>query len=235
MDAHSAMVIMKGLIYVLNLRKSEMKVHHLPGMGYDSNIFLVDGDEPFLVDAGTGSNREAVLAWLSETMDAESIERIILTHRHYDHVGGAAALSRALGARVMMHELDAAPVRDGDTRGTRAIMFGKEMEAVKVETLKEGNRVTSGDREFMVLHTPGHSIGSMTLFCEEDGTLISGDTVFIGGVGRWDLPTGDRGELVDSIRKLIQLDPKDLYPGHGPCSEGDARRHLRDALRYLGE
>ena len=225
----------KEVIYILNLRKLEMRIHHLPGRGYDSNIFLVNGDEPFLVDAGTGINGKTVLAWIREIVDEERIGRIILTHRHHDHVGGAAELSRTLGARVLIHERDAAPVENGDSKGTLGDMFGAEMEAVKVDTLSEGDIVSTGDGDFIVLHTPGHSTGSLALFCKEEGTLISGDTVFVGGVGRWDLPTGNLSELVASIKRLLDLEVKDLYPGHGPCGKGDARRHLRDALGTLGE
>ena len=114
-------------------------------------------------------------------------------------------------------------------------MFGREMEAVPVEPLAEGEVISSGRRDYAVVHTPGHTMGSLALFCEEDGALISGDTVFVGGVGRWDLPTGDMYELMGSIRRLLELEPTDLYPGHGPCGMGDARHHLRDALRCLGE
>ncbi len=212
-----------------------MSIHHLPGVGFDSNIFLVNGDEPFLVDTGTGSNNGAVLDWIGEMIETERIEHIILTHRHYDHVGGAAGLSSALGADVLMHELDAPPVKSGDAWGTQAIMFGRDMEAVEVKTLKEGDRIPCGNGDFEVLHTPGHTIGSIALYCREEGALISGDTVFVGGVGRWDLPTGNRSELGRSLRKLLELDMDDLYPGHGPCGKGNARRHLTDALGCSGE
>jgi glyoxylase-like metal-dependent hydrolase (beta-lactamase superfamily II) len=225
----------KEVIYILNLRKNEMKVHHLPGRGYDSNIFLVDGDEPFLVDTGTGSNGEAVLSWIEGLVDKECIGRIILTHRHHDHVGGVATLSRELNARVLIHESDAEPVLNGDANGTLGSMFGEGMEPVEAEMLVEGDTISSGEKEFKVIHKPGHTIGSISLFCEEEGTLISGDTLFVGGVGRWDLPTGDLEDLIGSLKRLLSLEAVDLFPGHGPCGMGDAGRHLRDALRNLGE
>lgn len=212
-----------------------MSVHHFIGRGLDSNIFLVTGEDSFLVDAGTGSNTEAILAWIDEVVGATNIERIILTHRHYDHVGGAARLSEALGASVHIHELDAEPVAKGDKWGTQASMFGEVMEAVEVEAIREGDIITTGEKEFLVIHTPGHSIGSISLFCQEIGELISGDTIFAGGVGRWDLPTGNFRQLVYSLKRLERLEPVDLYPGHGPCGKGNALWHLRDALGSLGE
>lgn len=212
-----------------------MNVHHLPGRGFDSNIFLVTGEDPFLIDTGTGSNTQSVLDWIEELMDIKNIGRIILTHRHYDHVGGAAKLARALGATVLIHELDADPIANGDSWGTQASMFGEAMEAVEVESLNEGDIISTGDRDFLILHTPGHSVGSLSLFCEGDGTLISGDTVFVGGVGRWDLPTGNFEDLIGSLRRLGGLEVADLYPGHGPCAKGNALWHLRDALGCLGE
>jgi hydroxyacylglutathione hydrolase len=212
-----------------------MTIHYLSGKGLDSNIFMVDGRRPFLVDAGTGQNTDSILHSLGEVMDMDSLDRIILTHRHYDHVGGAAELRRRLGAMVYIHELDAQPVRMGDDWGTQSKMFGFAMEPVEVETLQEGAIVSTGDRDFEVLHTPGHSAGSIALFCERDGSLIAGDTVFVGGVGRWDLPSGDYPQLVNSLRRLAGLKAVDLYPGHGPCGLNDAQRHIRDALRCLGE
>jgi hydroxyacylglutathione hydrolase len=225
----------KGLIYLLKLQNSEMNVHHLPGRGFDSNIFLVTGEDPFLIDAGTGANTQSVLDWIEKLVDSMNIGRIILTHRHYDHVGGAAKLARALGATVLIHELDAGPIANGDSWGTQASMFGEAMEAVEVESLKEGDIISTGERDFLIMHTPGHSVGSLSLFCEGDGTLISGDTVFVGGVGRWDLPTGDYDDLIGSLIRLERLEVKDLYPGHGPCAKGNALWHLRDALECLGE
>ncbi|HUV24334.1 MAG TPA: MBL fold metallo-hydrolase [Methanomassiliicoccales archaeon] len=225
----------KGLIYFLKLQNSEMNVHHLPGRGFDSNIFLVTGEDPFLIDAGSGDYTRSVLDWIEGLVDSKNIGRIILTHRHYDHVGGAAKLARALDATVLIHELDADPVANGDSWGTQASMFGEIMEAVEVEPLKGGEIISTGERDFLVMHTPGHSMGSLSLFCERDGILISGDTVFVGGVGRWDLPTGNYDDLIMSLRRLERLKVANLFPGHGPCGKGNALQHLRDALGCLGE
>ncbi|MFP4169842.1 MAG: MBL fold metallo-hydrolase [Methanomassiliicoccales archaeon] len=212
-----------------------MSVHYIAGKGFDSNVYLVDGEDPFLVDTGTGRNHRFVLESLEKITDPGRIDRIVLTHRHYDHVGGAGGLRDELGATLHIHEVDAAPLREGDSEQTRSVSFGERMPSLEVESFQEGEVFSSGERTFRVLHTPGHSAGSVVLFDGSDGSLISGDTVFAGGVGRWDLPSGDYGELVHSLRKLRELDATDLYPGHGPCARGEARAHVQGALRCLGE
>lgn len=212
-----------------------MSVHYLAGRGYDSNIYLVDGDDPFLVDTGTGANNDEVLRRLKSIVKLERIGRIVLTHRHFDHIGGSSYLRNDTSAQIYIHELDAGPVMSGDGWETQSQMFGVRMEPLDVEVIREKDIFSSGDQEFRVIHTPGHSVGSIALFDSVTGSLISGDTVFVGGVGRWDLPSGSYGDLVDSLGRLLELEPKNLYPGHGPCEEGDARGQILGALRYLGE
>jgi len=226
---------MKALKYYLELRFIEMTIHYLPGRGADSNIYIVDGERPFLVDTGTGHNIERTIRRIAEVVDIGRIDRIFLTHKHFDHAGGAAELKRRTGATVYIHELDSQPVMEGDDWSTQAVMFGMRMEPVKVETIQEGELISSGECDFRVIHTPGHSAGSVALFSEEDAALIAGDTVFVGGVGRWDLPGGDYHQLVKSLHKLEGLEVRALYPGHGPCEVNEAWRHIRNALRCLGE
>lgn len=211
-----------------------MPIHMLQGAGYDSNCYLVTGERPILVDTGTGINHRRLVGRIDEVVGDRRVD-IVLTHRHYDHVGGARRMAEALDAEVMMHPLDAAPVREGSSEGTSANIFGEVFEAVEVSDIEDGHVIDTGDHVFTVLHTPGHSVGGICLYEGETGILISGDTVFADGVGRWDLPTGDVASLAASIRKLADLHPVDLYPGHGPCVRGRAHERMGIALRYLGE
>lgn len=212
-----------------------MAIHFLPGKGYDCNLFLIEGREPILVDTGTGGNPVETMKFISSKVPAETVRTIILTHRHYDHVGGAGFLAQELGAKVFIHEDDAEVVSNGDGWGTLSTMFGKPMDAVDVVPVREGFTFTTGDCRFKVLHTPGHSSGSICLHDESSGDLISGDTVFVGGVGRWDLPSGDYDLLVRSIKALQGLQVKSIYPGHGPCGIGNGTEQIAQALSYLGE
>ncbi|MEM2979427.1 MAG: MBL fold metallo-hydrolase, partial [Methanomassiliicoccales archaeon] len=86
-----------------------------------------------------------------------------------------------------------------------------------------------------VYHTPGHSEGSIVLIDKITGALICGDLLFVGGVGRWDLPSGSYDDLVRSLRRLLLFEITDLYPGHGPYSLKDARMQVLRALDSLGE
>ena len=212
-----------------------MPVLSIAGMGPDSNIFLVTGEDPFVVDAGTGSNHAKVLAKLLTLSKGKQPDRIVLTHRHYDHVGGASRLSKDLDAEVFIHELDADVVETADLRGTAAHFFTSKMEPVKTTHLKGGEVFETGDHRFEVIHTPGHTAGGICLLDRGTGDLISGDTVFVGGVGRWDLESGNHKALVASVRNLISLDFKAIYPGHGDSTGADAAAVVKDALTYLGE
>lgn len=212
-----------------------MSIHFLPGKGSDCNIVLIGGEKPILVDTGTGGYNPHTLQWITKFVPLEKVSRIILTHCHFDHTGGAPEIMRRTGAKVFIHEEDADPVSNGDGWGTLSNMFGVSSEALEVERIAEGDRFSTGTHDFEVIHTPGHTIGSICLFEKSSGTLISGDTVFVGGVGRWDFPTGDFTSLVTSIKKLFELGPESIYPGHGPCANGNGKQRIKEDLNGIGE
>ncbi|MDD1771113.1 MAG: MBL fold metallo-hydrolase [Methanomassiliicoccales archaeon] len=212
-----------------------MAIHFLPGSGADSNVVLVDGTDPILVDTGTGENQDRLLDRVGEAAKGRKVARIVLTHRHFDHVGGADAMSASLGAKLLAHPKDAEVLRKGDGWQTLSLMFGVPGVALDVADLKEGTRLSTGTHEMTVLHTPGHTEGSISLFEESSGILISGDTVFADGVGRWDLPSGDPEALKRSIGALSRLAVTDLYPGHGPSVKGKGRQSIEGAMRIMGE
>jgi glyoxylase-like metal-dependent hydrolase (beta-lactamase superfamily II) len=204
-------------------------------MDFDSNIYLLTGEDPILVDVGTGMHHQDVLKWLSYTVKRNKVRRIVLTHRHYDHTGGAAGMAKELGAEVLMHADDSPAVRQDDPRQTLAYMFGVPGHPVEVTDLVDGQVLSTGSSNFQVVHTPGHTSGSISLWEKDKGILLSGDTVFVGGVGRWDLPSGNFEQLVGSVKKLLSLAPKEIYPGHGDFSQNGAEGIILEALNYLGE
>ncbi len=210
-----------------------MEIHQIGGTFYDSNIYLLKTEKPLVIDTGTGFNNKDVLKRLGEIIEPKSIDTIILTHRHYDHTGGAEALQKALDAELFIHSNAAPALRSGDALTTVAQAFGKVFPKLEVKALNEGDVIDCGEIELKVIHTPGHSDCSIALFHEGGKTLFSGDTVYTdGGIGRWDLPTGSHRQLIASLERLAGIDVENLYPGHGPHSVGEGNEHISLGLRY---
>ena len=212
----------------------ELSVELFPGPGYDSNIYLLNRE--VLVDAGTGHNFNNLLHWLKERVDPLEIHSLILTHRHYDHTGGAEDILRETGATAYVHELDASPLQTGDAVTTGARAFRGDQPLIDVTPIGEDHEFLIGNRRIRVLHTPGHTVGSMSLYEREQGILIPGDVLFAnGGVGRWDLATGDHGALKMSIDLLAGLEVNDLYPGHDAPIIGSGHDHILLAQESMRE
>ncbi|MFH0816941.1 MAG: MBL fold metallo-hydrolase [Methanobacteriota archaeon] len=207
-----------------------MKMHSIPGLGMDSNVFVVEnGGETVVIDAGMDARAEYVLDSLGKILRGAKPSALVLTHMHIDHVGGAAAIVRKYGCEAVMHEKDADAIIKGDQMSTGAAMFGGVAEPMRVRKLAEGEMVAG----MMVIHTPGHTIGSMCLYDKKSKALISGDTVFRDGVGRWDLPTGDVKALHESVAMLAAMEVDGIYPGHGEVAETGGSRLIANNLRYL--
>ena len=213
-----------------------MKVHYIAGVGYDSNVYLLEDEDPLIVDTGTGMFAETALEEVSKIVPLKRIERIVLTHSHYDHLGGAAAFQKATGGTIFLHEEEALPMKAGDSTLSLAGMFGEKLESLDITPLKTGQTLSCGAAKLDILHSPGHSPGSIVLHEPKSKSAIVGDTVFCdGGVGRWDLPGGDLLKLRRSIKRLEELGLQNMYPGHGSYAEGDAQQHLRLSMNYIAE
>jgi glyoxylase-like metal-dependent hydrolase (beta-lactamase superfamily II) len=145
-----------------------------------------------------------------------TVTAIVATHAHFDHVLAAEELRAQTGAPFYLHP-DDRPVLDW-FQASGKMFLGVELPAPPEvdSTLDEGDSLRAGAVELQVLHTPGHSPGSVSLVGK--GAVFSGDTLFAGSVGRTDLPGGDARTLVDAVRrKLFELDAAlPVYPGHGP-------------------
>lgn len=212
-----------------------MKIHQIGGYGEDSNIYLITDKVIALVDAGTGRHFDMVTKNLQKFGIAPSdIELIINTHCHYDHVGGDRAFLNAANCEVAIQELDAEPLRKGDGIVTCAALWGDKLEPLEpTRLLRDGDHIELGELVLKVLHTPGHTRGGICLYDRERQILFSGDTVFCGGIGRMDHPTGDGAAMAHSIRRLTKLNVRTLLPGHGSVAYENAHEHIEVALRFF--
>ncbi|MDP6540257.1 MAG: MBL fold metallo-hydrolase [Planctomycetota bacterium] len=171
---------------------------------------------------------------------AVEVERILITHGHLDHAGGTAALARRLSVPVEgPHGEDRFWIESLVEQGTT---FGLEgAESFEPDRwLDEGDRVSVGELELDVHHTPGHTPGHVVFFEPDSRIALVGDVLFQGSIGRTDFPRGDFDQLISSIReRLLPLgDDVTFIPGHGPSSTLGAERRtnpfLLDPDRYRG-
>ncbi|MDE5806592.1 MAG: MBL fold metallo-hydrolase [Muribaculaceae bacterium] len=155
------------------------------------------------------------------------VTHIIDTHLHVDHAVGVQFAKRKYGAPLLAHKEDEFL---GERIRQQAQMFGiqEKTEDVTIDSyLTAGEVIKIGDGELKVIHVPGHSPGSVALYDQKDGFVITGDALFAGSIGRTDLPGGDMKTLLESIRTgLLPLpDSTIVYPGHGPATTiGQERR-----------
>jgi glyoxylase-like metal-dependent hydrolase (beta-lactamase superfamily II) len=148
-----------------------------------------------------------------------TVKTIVITHAHIDHVGGAARLKAATGAPVYMNEAD---FPFYDQIEMQALWLGMDPpERADIDVApRDGDVLHLGAAEFNVLHTPGHTPGSMGLWIPSEKKLIAGDTLFLESIGRTDLPGGDGKKILVSIREKFLPLPDDtlVIPGHGPTT-----------------
>lgn len=206
-----------------------MEIHQIGRLGFDSNIYLIVDEIVTLIDAGTGMNFETIARNMGKLgLKPSDVRLLINTHCHFDHAGGDSDFVRASSCDVAIHELEADLLRKGDRITTLAgSFFNSRLGPVKVtRELHDGDRIELGELKLQVVHTPGHTAGSISLFELGRGLLFSGDTIFSEGIGRVDLPTGDAKALHNSITRLAKLDVQKMYPGHGPTVEKNARERI---------
>lgn len=178
--------------------------------------FAGDENELIIIDPGA----EAVKLLNIVKTNGYKVKYIVLTHCHYDHIGAVCDIKEKTGASLVICEKEEKNYLTDSIN--LSSYFGGECPVVKPDILlKEGDILKSGEYEFKVIETPGHTSGGMCLLCGEH--LFSGDTLFKQSIGRCDLPTGNMKELLSSIKtKLFTLDKSTkVYPGHGDDSTID--------------
>ena len=196
-----------------------MKVEHLCYGVLMSNCWvLISGDEALLVDAGAETNE------VESALDSRglTLRGVLLTHGHFDHAMHARKIADKYGVPLYIHESDGEMLSDG-MKNAYLMCYGREVDLGQADVLlRDGDVLTLGGEEIKVLHTPGHSQGSVCYLAGK--SLVSGDTLFATSIGRWDLYGGSVDELRSSLFALTLLDEDiKIYPGHGaPARLGDA-------------
>ncbi|KEO77134.1 MULTISPECIES: MBL fold metallo-hydrolase [Paenibacillus] len=180
-----------------------------------TNAYLLQGDDPkraVIIDPGMNPGP------LLRAIEPLTIEAILLTHAHFDHIGGVEEIRNAKGCPVYLHALEQDWLTSPKLNGS--LMWPEASPPISTEPaeydLAEGQQLNLIGHTFRVFHTPGHSPGSVSFLCGKD--LFSGDVLFRQGVGRTDLTGGRERDLYDSIQnKLFPLgDDVTVYSGHGP-------------------
>ncbi len=168
--------------------------------------------EAIVIDPG--DNIDEILAILER--HALRVKTIVITHAHIDHIGGAAKLKAATGAPVLMNANDQELYDHLDVQASWLGMEPPAQTAID-DAARDGDVLTLGPAEFRVLHTPGHTQGSISLWIPAENKLIAGDTLFRDSIGRTDLPGGNPRQILRSIEdKLLKLPEETVVvPGHG--------------------
>jgi glyoxylase-like metal-dependent hydrolase (beta-lactamase superfamily II) len=160
------------------------------------------------------------------------VKQIVITHAHIDHVGGAMKLRAATGAPIVLNQNDYALLKMLDVQ---AAWIGVPSPG-KVDidrTVTTGETVSAGSHTAQVLHTPGHTEGSICLYFEPERKLIAGDTLFAGSIGRTDLPGGSMEKIMRSLHNTLLALPDQtlVIPGHGPATTIGEERKSNPFLR----
>jgi hydroxyacylglutathione hydrolase len=194
---------------------------HLLSDSMESNAYLVVSDRVCVIDPGI--NPQRVLNHVSDYHIG--IHVLINTHYHYDHVGANPGILKTGGIESCCHALDAPAIEDGvDGFQLASFLGGKAVKHRVERKLKGCDTIDLGKIKLEVLHTPGHTRGSICLFEPESKTLFSGDTIFADGIGRTDFMGGNDAEMARSLRKIrefaLSRKVEVLCPGHGAIGDG---------------
>lgn len=200
-----------------------MKIIPFYGVAWESNSYLVtEGDDAILIDAGV--NCHTVAEQLAK--EAVTLRTILLTHGHFDHIISIDGLREQTDAKLAIHSEDAEMLTDAE-KSALYTFFGVRNSYRPCDiSLSHGDIIPFGEHRIEVIHTPGHSRGSV---CYKIGdVLFTGDTIFSSGYGRYDLYGGDIRMLTTSLKQLKDQNPSmTIYPGHGePALLGTALNRL---------
>ncbi len=180
-----------------------------------TNCYVIEDEktkETIVIDPGGEAEK---ITELLDVLNA-NLKYIYLTHCHGDHIGGVELLKQQKGGSVVIHTEDYEGAKNPDINLT-GFMAEKAISLEADARVNDGDTLHLGDLEFQVIHTPGHTQGGSSLYCEQENMLFSGDTLFKGMWGRTDLPTSSFEDIIHSIENKLLVLPDEtiVYPGHG--------------------
>ena len=193
-----------------------MIVFKFPSGPLRTNAILIgDGSSGAVIDPAMGSTDKILKQAAKHNLN---IEKILLTHSHWDHIVDVKRLKEETGALLYVHPLDAKNIEMPGTDGLPIVL---PIEGAHPDRfLKEGEIIEVGSIKLEVICTPGHSPGSVCFYSRGENILFSGDTLFFRATGRLDLATGNPELFQESLEKLARLPPHTrVVPGHGPDTE----------------
>lgn len=194
-----------------------------------ANCHIIDCGGGSCAAVDVGNSPEKLLQYLEAKK--LTLKAILLTHGHYDHVGGVEAVRAATGAEVYIHEKDAVMLESAAHNLAFQITPTPYRPVTAYHTFTDGETITVGDAAFTVLHTPGHTSGSVCFLTGD--VMLSGDTLFCGSIGRTDLG-GSIPQMRQSLRKLMELAGNyTIYSGHGSTTTLDHERNTNPYMRSL--
>ena len=196
-----------------------MHIEHFTFNPFQERCCLAWDEKGFCAIVDPGCHNSEEISQVTEYISRRGLkpECIMLTHAHFDHIYGAAALSKLYSIPVYAHEKEKSTIETANPYICR--MYDLRLpEVFELTPVSEGGTIKVGDLCFDVLETPGHSQGGLCFYEKSAGILFSGDTLFAGAIGRTDHPGGDYDMLMKSIfEKLMTLDGGvTVIPGHGP-------------------
>ena len=198
--------------------------------GIDSNLYVIGNK--VLIDATAGIHKKTMDSALKKAnIQKENIKSIILTHEHFDHIGGIDLFPNA---KILASKRTAHVLETKDDKESYAIFFNGQTPKRKTDAiLKDKDVIRLGNIKLEVLETPGHSDGSICLYDSENKILFSGDTVFENTTGRMDLIGGSEKYMEQSLKTITSLDIDKILPGHGNIVAAEGNIHIKNILDNL--